>query len=74
MHRLPVVDSGGRVVGMITRTDVFRPLIPGFDLDPLYAQKVRGARSRHPPPAWEGRDCAPFEGAHDLPMHAQRAW
>jgi CBS domain-containing protein len=51
VHRLPVVDHGGRCVAMLTRTDVFRPLIPDFDADPLYLQKAR-----RPAPAWEGRD------------------
>jgi hypothetical protein len=65
VHRLPVVDAEGRCVAMITRTDVFRPLIPEALADPLYLQKVRSL-SRHPPPAWEGRDVAPSVG-RDLP-------
>jgi hypothetical protein len=63
VHRLPVVDREGRCVAMITRTDVFRPLIPDFALDPLYLQK---ARKVHPAPAWEGADVPAWEG-RDLP-------
>ncbi len=58
-----MVDREGRCVAMITRTDVFRPLIPDFALDPLYLQKVRAV---HPAPAWEGADVPAWEG-RDLP-------
>ena len=58
MHRLPVVDENGCCVSMLTRTDVFRPLIPDALADPLYLQKARC----HPAPAWEGADVPPWEG------------
>ena len=45
---------------MLTRTDVFRPLIPDALADPLYLQKAR------PPPAWEGGDVAPWEGRNPV--------
>ncbi len=61
MHRLPVVDSDGKCVSMITRADVFRPLIPDALADPLYLAKVR-----RPPPAWEGGDLPAYDG-RDLP-------
>jgi CBS domain-containing protein len=61
VHRLPVVDESGRCVAMLTRTDVFRPLIPDALADPLYLQKAR------PAPAWEGGDVGPWDGGRDLP-------
>jgi len=48
---------------MLTRTDVFRPLIPDALADLLYLQKARC----HPAPAWEGEDVPPWEGGRDLP-------
>ena len=37
MHRLPVVNEGEEVVGIVTRVDIFEPLMPGGMLgDPLY--------------------------------------
>lgn len=30
VHRLPVVTRTGECVGMLTRGDVFKPLVPGF--------------------------------------------
>lgn len=35
IHRLPVVSSTGVVVGIITRTDIFEPLMPK-NLNPLH--------------------------------------
>ena len=62
VHRLPVVDEAGRCISMLTRSDVFRPLIPDALADPLYLQKARW----HPAPAWEGGPVPPWEG-RDLP-------
>ena len=62
VHRLPVVDASGRCVSIITRADVFKPLIPDALADPLYLQKVRC----RPAPAWEGRDVPAWQG-RDLP-------
>ena len=37
VHRLPVVNEGEEVVGIVTRVDIFEPLMPGGMLgDPLY--------------------------------------
>ena len=47
---------------MLTRTDVFRPLIPDALADPLYLEKAR-----HPAPAWEGGELPPWEQGRDLP-------
>jgi len=48
---------------MLTRTDVFRPLIPDALADPLYLQKARA----HPAPAWEGGELPPWEQGRDFP-------
>lgn len=36
VHRLPVVDSNGALVGIVSRTDVFEPVVPEMLCDPLF--------------------------------------